>query len=326
MPAVTGDVAEADDVSLLTPAEAAAAAGAKPETKPSDPPGNQSTNASEVDALLVRLDELEARVAASDTSSEVRSRTVEFAGKALATILASALSSLLDRTLVSLWDEELVIRIVYTVLASLLMPPLAWALSGEVTHGQTATKDALKLIAKASPMILAWAWKDLVSQLCTDTKEHKWVAYPLIALGMLLGVAAWKMLPGYEVAAKCEIQQDPGLCSRYLAMAQSLGLATGFACNQVARIWIVDLQSPAATLAAQTAYAIAATRCGVHPSPSVVLTLCVSAAWLRGGLLSTETSRRQEKSSRQAANSTRHCDQPSLAPWGLCLRGPSVTR
>lgn len=196
---------------------------------------------------------LETHVRESDT-------TKEFADKAMSTISAYMMSQMCNEA-ISLATEgisddkavqNLVNRAIYAGLVLVFVPvglwvlrnTEAWAAESHKLNG-TILADQMQLLNLSLPMFFAWGWKDFVAAII-GLKQEGHILWPelLVASGLTLIIAFCGVLPCYRRAHEDVAAGGKGdtIFNRILTMPGSLGLATGFAWNEVCAWASKDLQ------------------------------------------------------------------------------------
>mmetsp|Transcript_58379 Transcript_58379/g.104894 ORF Transcript_58379/g.104894 Transcript_58379/m.104894 type:complete len:441 (-) Transcript_58379:219-1541(-) len=155
--------------------------------------------------------------------------------------------------------ELVIARLIYALLATMAFPGVAWLVRGSTTAGETLWKDYLKLLGQALPIMIAWAWKDFVSQVI-DNFGNKFYAEISLAVGLTALIAVLQFLPCFSWAAKSvkEGGDSDTILARYCIVAGQLALALGYAWNSAAT-WIVGkiqekTETPVQSFLVQLAY------------------------------------------------------------------------
>ncbi|CAE8698981.1 unnamed protein product [Polarella glacialis] len=156
-------------------------------------------------------------------------------------------------------DDTVIARLIYALFATIVFPGVAWLIRGNRTAGETWWKDYLKLLGQALPIMIAWAWKDFVSQVIGNL-GNKFYAEISLAVGLTVFVAILQFLPCFSWATKSvnEGGDSDTILARYCIVAGQVALALGYAWNQVAT-WLVGrvqekTQTPIQSFLAQLAY------------------------------------------------------------------------
>ncbi|CAE8619437.1 unnamed protein product, partial [Polarella glacialis] len=186
--------------------------------------------------------------------------------------------------------DLLVARVIVACILALLVPPLSLVVEQvRDINGLTRLSAFLKLLKKALPMTMGWAWKDLVAQLTVWTVHDKgipaYVMRPVIALGITVYVASLMRMPCVKAAFNNNNINNKGaftnnninnnnnnnddnnssnkkglskakLLDRYLCLPSSYMLAVGYSYNQSVQCLIQLLTGKMAAGLDEEIYAI----------------------------------------------------------------------
>ncbi|CAE7291277.1 Kcnh7 [Symbiodinium necroappetens] len=182
-----------------------------------------------------------------------------FATKCLSTVHAWLLSQfafrLIERVLLSI-DESLdsnqnglylLCYSIYAVFLAISVPPIQKWLSRVDNFDKYTRRHALvDLQVKALPMIMAWAFKDVVQYFLKYTDPDNSVVWNELAVtaGLVLVVAFLQHLPPVSRAGAELATATPNnsIINRYLTLPSTMFLGTGYAFNQLAT-YVVDVLS-----------------------------------------------------------------------------------
>eukprot|EP00929_Paragymnodinium_shiwhaense_P079084 TRINITY_DN41107_c0_g1_i1.p1 TRINITY_DN41107_c0_g1~~TRINITY_DN41107_c0_g1_i1.p1 ORF type:complete len:533 (-),score=112.83 TRINITY_DN41107_c0_g1_i1:459-1991(-) len=135
----------------------------------------------------------------------------------------------------------LLLKLIYAVFATVACPIVMWRLKLYDGSHTASVADFLLLVKSASPMTLAWAWRDVVIAL--DGLHLFGDAFAIqvatdlgIAVVVTLLIAVAEISPCYKRERLKVLTGGEGdrLWSRYVLLPGQLGLANGYAWNQVA--------------------------------------------------------------------------------------------
>jgi len=145
----------------------------------------------------------------------------------------------------SVKEQRVAARASYALIISFVAPTISWLLRGlGPCKGKNACEDFkddfLKLAKASMGMMLAWGWKDLIAGLLDLTGLKFWDEF-IISIVFTLIVALAEMIPAVSRAKKAVHDEGEGdtLVARLLIVPTQLGLAIGYAWNQVA-VFVVD--------------------------------------------------------------------------------------
>jgi hypothetical protein len=133
-------------------------------------------------------------------------------------------------------------RFAYALLASCVWPLLMWLLRGNCTMGETPFRDNLLLLSKCLPMLVAWAWKDVIMQF-HNVVDEIW-GYAVVAVCLTFVLALLEVIPCIKRAH--EAINVGGVADTYLNrildVPRHLNLALGYAWNSVFSYGLARLQ------------------------------------------------------------------------------------
>lgn len=168
----------------------------------------------------------------------------EFTDKAMSTVAAYMLSQMCNEALSLAVEKltgyaavnELISRAIYAVLVLFLVPAGLWALRNfELDKRTSLAGDQIQLLKLSLPMFFAWGWKDFVAaiiNLMQDDGRHELWPEAVVACGLTVVIAFAEAFPCYQRSVTAASGGD-SFWARMLSMLGSLGLAVGFAWNQV---------------------------------------------------------------------------------------------
>ena len=157
---------------------------------------------------------------------------------ALATVSAGILHNVWSMT-TDLSSRNLVVvsALTWAVTTTIVSPCLAWALGNGATEGTSFFRDGLKLLDGAGPMILSWAWRDVVKAVVDHSPDVLWVR-ALISLAAVIVTSVCQLSPWYRKATADLKEGKNLLCARIAVTPGQVGLATGYAINETSRFFV----------------------------------------------------------------------------------------
>eukprot|EP00429_Kryptoperidinium_foliaceum_P083191 CAMPEP_0176213978 /NCGR_PEP_ID=MMETSP0121_2-20121125/15936_1 /TAXON_ID=160619 /ORGANISM="Kryptoperidinium foliaceum, Strain CCMP 1326" /LENGTH=465 /DNA_ID=CAMNT_0017553055 /DNA_START=42 /DNA_END=1436 /DNA_ORIENTATION=+ len=130
--------------------------------------------------------------------------------------------------------ESFLARLIYAVLASILVPVLDWSLSNKMSDSEHFLADQVHLVKICLPMFFAWAWKDVISAAFALAGESLLIQIAT-ALAVTSAMVVVETLPTFRRARQAMKERggSDSLFERMVAMLGNLALAVGFAWNTV---------------------------------------------------------------------------------------------
>lgn len=183
----------------------------------------------------------------------------EFVNKSMATVVAWMASETCHQVIRHIIDNfdmdvrvtNLVSWLIYAVLSAIFVPFALWSLRRwSADANTTILSDQVNLAKLCLPMCFAWAFRDVVRGFI-GLKHETQVWWPdlIVACSITFVIASCEVLPCYRrsmQATQAGGAQDT-LLSRIAIMPGKLGLAVGYAWNQVLSWPKVQLQKQANT-------------------------------------------------------------------------------
>lgn len=175
-----------------------------------------------------------------ETSKNVKN----FADRSMATVAAWILSQTCNAAIASAMEgcvseahAEILSRSIYAAVTGVFVPLMSWSLRRhEPNNSLSCLSEQVMLLKLCLPMFVAWAWKDFVGAVINlKPAGHILWAEFAVASSMSVAMAVWEFLPCYASSLKGVRRGGEGdtFISRYLIFPSYLGLAAGFAWDQV---------------------------------------------------------------------------------------------
>eukprot|EP00931_Biecheleriopsis_adriatica_P116782 TRINITY_DN92378_c0_g1_i1.p1 TRINITY_DN92378_c0_g1~~TRINITY_DN92378_c0_g1_i1.p1 ORF type:complete len:484 (-),score=49.04 TRINITY_DN92378_c0_g1_i1:74-1477(-) len=209
-------------------------------------------------ALTARVEVLEREVASyKDRLQAVMGKHRDFVEQAIAVGFATLASDAGFYWFLCLVTEEvdgvtmrhqLIARGLYALLNSLLVPFLQYRLSLGCCEGETLFRDTLKLYNLSMGMIMAWAWKDLISSIISMTPWHdgrEFLYRLVVAVSLTFIASSFECSPCFVRCQKKHIDGENSLLIHFVLSSSSGRLALGFAWYQLVHWPVAKLYSEA---------------------------------------------------------------------------------